>query len=453
VLGKGKAVMRAKSGLVQFRELMLTAGPAVLLVVGGFWLASRFVSPAPPSKLVVAAATKGSPYYEAAQRYRGVLAQNGVTLEVLETKGSLENMSLIKDASSGVAAAFLQGGIASSKDIPEAYSIGRVFYEPVWFFYQGPSKMDRLTELAGKRVLIGPAGSATAALAMRLLAASGVTSSTATLINMELPAYVDALSTGQADAGVLVLAPEAQTIRRLLATPNVRLLSLAQADAYVQRFGFLSKIEFKEGVADFARDIPPADTMMLTTTAAVLVRKDLHPALANLLTQAIVGVHAQPVLDAHGEAGLFQRAGMFPIADDQEFPLSPEAARVYKSGPPFLQRYMRFWLATMADRLLVLALPAVGILLPVLRFAPVLYTWRVRRRIIYWYRELKRVEARIGPQSGRDQIATAMGEIDRIDDAVNRLPVPLGFTNQLYDLRQHIDVARRRLSTLKPAAA
>jgi TRAP-type uncharacterized transport system substrate-binding protein len=442
-----------KSGFVQFRELVLTAGPAILLVVGGFWLAARFVSPAPPSKLVLAAASKGSPYYEAAQRYRSFLDRNGVTLEVLETKGSLENMSLLKDASSGVAVAFLQGGIASSKDIPEAYSIGRVFYEPIWIFYQGSSKMERLTEFVGKRVLIGPTGSATAALATRLLAVSGVTPDTATLINMELPAYVEALSTGQADAGMLVLAPEARTVRALLAKPNVRLLNLGQADAYVQRFGFLSKIEFKEGVADFSRNIPPADAVLLTTTAALLVRKDLHPALANLLTQAIINVHSQPVLDANGEAGLFQRAGMFPIVDDQEFPLSPDAARVYKSGPPFLQRYMPFWLATMADRLLVLALPAVGILLPVLRFAPVLYTWRVRRRIIYWYRELKRVEARISPQSGRDQIATAMGEVDRIDDAVNKLPVPLGFANQLYDLRQHIDVVRRRLSTFKPAVA
>jgi uncharacterized protein len=442
-----------RSGFVLFRELVLTAGPAILLVVGGFWLAARFVSPAPPSKLVIAAASKGSPYYEAAQRYRSFLDRNGVTLEVLETKGSLENMSLLKDASSGVAVAFLQGGIASSKDIPDVYSIGRVFYEPIWIFYQGSSKMERFTEFVGKRVLIGPTGSATAALATRLLAVSGVTPDTATLINMELPAYVEALSTGQADAGMLVLAPEARTVRALLAKPNVRLLNLGQADAYVQRFGFLSKIEFKEGVADLSRNIPPADTVLLTTTAALLVRKDLHPALANLLTQAIINVHSQPVLDANGEAGLFQRAGMFPIVDDQEFPLSPDAARVYKSGPPFLQRYMPFWLATMADRLLVLALPAVGILLPVLRFAPILYTWRVRRRIIYWYRELKRVEARIGPQSGRDQIATAMGEVDRIDAAVNKLPVPLGFANQLYDLRQHIDVVRRRLSTFKPAVA
>ena len=155
--------------------------------------------------------------------------------------------------------------------------------------------------------------------------------------------------------------------------------------------------------------------------------------LANLLTQAVIAVHAQPTLDAGGEAGILQRAGAFPMAEDQEFPLSPDAARVYKSGPPFLQRYLPFWLATLADRLIILLLPAVGILIPALRFAPALYTWRVRRRIVYWYRELKRVEAHVGGQSDSARVAAAMEESDRIEEAVNRLPVPLGFANQLYD--------------------
>ncbi len=446
--------MRSKFGSVQLREVVYTAGPVLLLILAAFWAASRFITPAPPQKLVVAAATKGSPYYEAAQRYRGVLAENGITLEVVETKGSFENLSLVTSANSNVSAAFLQGGLASSKDAPDLRSLGRLFHEPVWIFHQRSAKLERLTDLAGKRVLIGPAGSGTAALAMRLLGASGVTRDTATLVNMELTQYVEALEQGAADAGILVLGPEARTVRRLLASPNVRLMNITQADAYVQRFPFLTKIELKEGVVDFAKNVPQADTVMLATTAALVVRQELHPALANLLTQAIINVHAQPMLDADGEAGILQRAGAFPLSDDQEFPLSPDAARVYKSGPPFLQRYMPFWMATLADRLLVLLLPAIGILLPALRFAPALYTWRVRRRIVYWYRELKRVEAGVGARAAPAEIAAAMQEVDRIEDAVNRLPVPLGFANQLYDLREHIDVVRRRLAAPpRPAVA
>ena len=258
-----------------------------------------------------------------------------MTLEVLETSGSMENLKLMRDPSSHVSAAFLQGGIANAKDTPDVRSIGRLFHEPVWIFYQGSETLERLTALVGKRVLIGPTGSATSVLAQRLLAASGVTNETATQINMELPDYVEALDTDKADAGFLVLAPEARTIRRLMASPKARLMNVAQADAYVQRFPFLSRLKLKQGVVDLARGIPAADTLMLATTAALVVRQELHPALANLLTQAVIAVHAQPTLDAGGEAGILQRAGAFPMAEDQEFPLSPDAARVYKSGPPF----------------------------------------------------------------------------------------------------------------------
>jgi TRAP-type uncharacterized transport system substrate-binding protein len=433
----------------RLRESLLSATPAVILVLGAFWFAAQYIAPAPARKLTIAAASQGSPYFEVAQRYGRVLADNGVELEVRETTGSMENVSLLADPSSPVAAAFVQGGIASSKELPDVRSIGRIFYEPVWIFYQGPERLERLTQLVGKRVLIGPAGGATAALAERLLAASGVTNATATLIHMQLSDYVAALENAEADAGFLVLAPEARTIRRLLASPTVHLMNVAQADAYAQRFPFLSKLVLKQGVVDFAKNIPPADTEILATSAALLVRKNLHPALTNLLTQAVISVHATPTLNASGEANVFQRAGAFPIADDQEYQLSSDAVRVYKSGPPFLQRFFPFWLATLVDRLVVLLLPAIGILLPILRFAPTFYTWRVRRRIVYWYRELKRVEANADPANPEQ----AMQEIDRIEDAVNRLPVPLGFANQLYDLRQHIDVVRGRLSRPRASAA
>jgi len=445
--------MRRIFGSLPFREVILTVGPAVVVVLVAFWFAAQFVAPAPPREIVIAAATKGSPYYEAAARYRDALAESGVMLKILETKGSMENLALIKDPRSKVDAAFLQGGLANERDAPDVRSIGRVFYEPVWIFYQGATKLERLTDLVGKRILIGPAGSATAALATRLLTASGVTAESATLITMELPDYVAALESGKADAGVLVLAPEARTVRRLLASPTVRLMNLVQADAYAQRFPFLQELELKEGVADFAKDLPPNDTQLVATTTALVITKDLHPALANLLTQAAITVHARPVVDANGEFPIFQRVGTFPRTDDQEFPLSSEAARVYKSGPPFLQRYLPFWLATWIDRLSVLLLPMIGILLPAIRFAPALYSWRVRRRIIYWYRELKKVEVEVGTHSDPAELAAILHQIDRIEEAVNRLPIPLDVANQLYDLRGHIHVVRRRMMAFKSPPA
>jgi TRAP transporter TAXI family solute receptor len=431
------------------RELLWTSGPAILLLALTVWFASRFVAPAPPQTIVIAAAGKGSPYYRLAEQYQQFVAASGVTLEIRETSGSLENLKLIKDNTSGVALAFLQGGIANAVDAPQLRSIGRLFYEPLWVFYRIDAPISRLSELAGKHVLVGPAGSGTNQLAAKLLAANGVTTATATLINMELPDYVDALESGKAEAGFLVLAPEARTIARLFNSPRVRLMNLAQADAYSQRFPYLSRVELRQGVFDFAKNIPPIDTTLVATMAALVVRDDLHSALINLVTQAVIDVHSIPTVGPKGEAGVLGRVGQFPMTVDPEFPLAPDAARVYKSGPPFLQRYLPFWLATLVDRMVVFLVPLLGIGLPLFRFAPMLYTWRVRRRIFRWYGELRKVESGLTAESTTEEFDRSFAEIDRIEAAVDGLSIPLGFSNQAYDLREHINLVRRRLAAIR----
>jgi TRAP transporter TAXI family solute receptor len=437
-----------KSSRGHVREIVWTAVPILVLALA-VWATAQFVAPAPPQKIAIATASKGSPYYRLAEQYRQFLAASGIKLEIRETAGSLENLKLITDNSSGVALAFLQGGVANVSGAPDLRSIGRLFYEPLWIFYRIDSPISRLSELVGKRVLVGPADGGTNQLATRVLAANGVTPATATLINMELPDYVEALENGKAEAGFLVLAPDAKTIARLFASPRVRLMNLAQADAYSQRFPFLSRVDLKQGVFDLARNIPPVDTALVATMAALVVRDDLNSALINLMTQAVVAVHAMPPVGPKAEAGVLGRPGQFPVTVDPEFPLAPDAARVYKSGPPFLQRYLPFWLATMVDRMVVLLVPFIGIGLPLMRFAPMFYTWRVRRRIFRWYGSLRKVEAELTPGSRTEDFDRAFAEIDRIEETVDRLSIPLGFSNQVYDLREHINLVRRRLAALR----
>jgi TRAP-type uncharacterized transport system substrate-binding protein len=438
--------MRFRLSRVQLRDLMFIAVPALIAVGAAVWLALRLADPPPPGTFVVSAATKGSPYYRYAESYRPLFERNGVKLEVRESAGSLANLKALSDPESGVHAAFLQGGLASSKDAPGVLSVGRVAYEPLWLFHNASLRLERLSELKGKRVLVGPAGSGTSGLALRLLAANGVTAETARLGNSELPDYVEKLGKGEADAGFLVLAAEAKTIQRLLRTPNVNLMSFPNAEAYTQRFPFLTPLLLHEGVVDFAENVPPTDTVLLATTAAVVVREDAHRALVSLLAEAIQEAHGAPVVDAKGEAPLFQQAGTFPLQADPEFPVSEDARRIYRSGPPFLQRYVPFWVATTIDRLTVSMVVLLPILIPLVRFGPQLYDWRVRRRILFWYGALKKLEASARGATSQEAKAAYLDELDRIEAAVDEIPVPLAFSDKLYELRQHIEVVRRRLT-------
>lgn len=437
--------MARKQGFGPSRELLYILVP-LLVIAGAGWTAMRFADPGPPTTLVISAASKGSPYHRLAERYKATFARNGVNLEIRESQGSAANIAALKTKETGVHAAFVQGGLVAPSDANGLHSLGRVAYEPLWVFYTGESKLERLSDLAGKRVLVGPAGGGTNGLALRLLEANGVTAANTMLLNRELPDYVDILAKGEADAGFLVLAAEARTVQRLLATPAVKLMSFTNADAYAQKFPFLSKLDLREGVVDLGRRIPPVDTTLIATTAAVLVRDDTHRALVNLLAQAVHEVHSSPASDVSGQAALFQRPGEFPTPVDPEFAMSDEAKRVYRSGAPLLQRYVPFWLATMLDRLLVSMVVVLPLLVPLTKIGPQVYRWTVRRRLLHWYGALKELEASTKTAGSPEDRDRQIAELDRIDTAVDTIPIPLGFADQHYELRQHIDTVRNRLT-------
>ena len=200
-------------------------------------------------------------------------------------------------------AGFVQGGLASSKDTPGLLSVGRIAYEPLWVFYTGSAKLERLTDLKGKRILVGPAGGGTSGLALRLLAANGITGRNRDADQPRAAGLCrHARQRARRMRAFSCSRPRRRTIQRLLRTPNVGLMSFANADAYIQRFPFLSRLVLREGVVDFAANIPPADTTLIATTAAVLVREDAHRALVNLLAQALHEVHGQPATDG-GQRG------------------------------------------------------------------------------------------------------------------------------------------------------
>jgi uncharacterized protein len=423
-----------------------------MICVAAFWFALRYVKPAPPKSFVISAATKGSPYYELALRFKEQVAKKDVTLEVRESQGSFDNLKGLKDANSDVQAGIVQGGLTNNLDAPNLTSMGRLLTEPVWIFYRGPDKIDHITQLKGKRILIGPEGSGTSFLAHKLLEANGVSAENSTLISMELPDYIDAFTGSAADAGFLVLGAEARTVQRLLRLPNTNLMNMAQASALIQRYPYLSAVTLRQGVVDFAQNIPPADTSLVATRAMLLVRDDLHPALVTVLAQAVLAVQSQPTLKSGGESKLFT-LGADALTDDPEFPMSDDARRVYKTGPTFFQRVLPFWVAALLDRAFILLLPVIGIIFPLIRLLPIMYNWRMRRRILYWYRELKNLENDLPKTATPDFVEKKESELERIEEGVTKISVPIQFAADLYNLRDHVEFVRRRIEQLRGSEA
>jgi len=433
---------KIKAGLVSLRDLVATAWWIFLIAGIGFAVAYQFVEPAPPRHVVMTAGGESGAYYHFAKRYAAILARDGITLEVLPSEGSLQNLDRLQKGEAQIG--FIQGGVieqpadAEIDGEPEDYgllSLGSMFYEPVWVFYRGET-IDRLTDLQGKRIAIGQEGSGIRHLAQRLLDDNEVDFKNNTVPISGLDA-AEELQQGRIDAAFIIAAEHAPVVQVLLRSPDVKLMSFSQSFAYERRYPFLTRLTMPKGVADLVRDFPPEDTRVLAPTASLVVSEDLHPALQNLLLQAARQVHGKP--------GFFQTANEFPAYMDGMLPLSSEAERFFKSGPPFLQRYLPFWMAVLVDRLFVLLLPVIALLIPLMRVAPALYSWRVRSKVFRCYGELKFLEDDLKNHFDRARLPEYRNRLDALDEEAAELHVPLGFTDLVYTLREHVNLVRRIL--------
>jgi TRAP transporter TAXI family solute receptor len=418
------------------RDLIIGLSLAAIVVVGAFALALRFVQPAPPRTLVISTGSTDSGYYRAAQRYGEILARHGVRLEIRQSVGSLENVGRLMDPASDVDLGFVQAGTSFAANAPELVSLGSLYYEPLWVFYRGNPIHD-LDGLRGKRIATGPEESGSRALALQLLAMNAAVLPPTELVAIGGSEAVDMLLARQVDALLYVGPPDSPVVEQLVIANGIRLLSFDRAQAYTRRFPYLTPLVLPKGVYDFARNIPTEDVTLLAPTANLIARRQLHPALAYLLMRAATQVH--------GEATLLSTRGEFPVLKDADFPYSEEAKRYYTSGAPFLQRYLPFWVANFVDRLWIMLVPILAIVVPLGRLLPPLYAWRVRSRIYRWYARLKEMELELDEQRSRDELERMLSRLDTIELAVNHIPTPLAYSDNLYSFRSHIDLVRARV--------
>ncbi len=422
-------------------------------------LGLRYVNPAPPDAIDLSAGTEEGAFHLYAERYARILERDGVTLRIHPSSGAGQNFDRLLDDAAGIDVGFVQGGLASDGRPPEELSeyiqsLGSMYYEPLWIFVREDARPlrhgsaaqrtgrpdarpQRLSEFKGLRLAIGAPGGGTRTLTSRLLAASGVNESNTALLPLSGRAAADALLEKRADAAMFLTTLDTPHVQQLLATPGIRLVSLDQADALTRNFPFLHKLSLPRGSFDLERNIPSEDVNLLAPTAVLAARTDLHPALVTLLLKAATEVH--------GNASLLQREGEFPADRDTELTLSPDAQRYYKSGPPFLQKYLPFWLATWIDRTVFILLPILAILIPITRIAPAVYSWRVRSRVYHWYGELKYLEGQLRERPALDRLPAYLDRLDWIEDQVNRIRLPLAFSNHVYFLREHIELVRNAI--------
>jgi TRAP transporter TAXI family solute receptor len=408
---------------------------AAVLFAAVFWS----IHSAPPSSLTITSGPPGSSYERIAQRYRDILSSNGVTLKILPSGGSVENLSRLSDRKFDVDIGFVQTGPTINEKGAKLYSLGSISYQPLLIFYRSSAPVRLLSDLAGKRLAVGAVGSGTRTLALTLLQTNGVSvDATTTFLDLDAESAAKSLLEGKVD-GVFLMGDSAssQTMRTLLHAPGVQMFDFLQADAYTRKFHYLNKLQLPRGAIDFGQDVPAHDINLIGPTVELVSRAKLHPALSDLLLEA--------AREVHGGASLLQRQNEFPAPLEHDLKINPEAVRYYKSGKTFLYRSLPFWLASLLNRVLVAFVPIILLLIPGLKVIPSAYKWRTQLRIYRWYRSLLRLERELFSDLSSIHREDLRRRLDEIEESVNRMKIPASFANQFYALREHIGFVRERL--------
>ena len=426
--------MIGKPALV--RPALWLYGIAAVLILGALIATIAWLGPLPPKIVTMSTGAAGSDYDLYARQYQAILKRSGVQLRLVPSAGSVENLRRLNDPREGVAIAFVQGGLTSEVQSPELESLGTMFYQPFWLFVRRELSMARPEDVRGKRMAIGPEGSGTRILAKKFLALNGIDESLLQLLPLPAVEAGEALLHREIDGAAMVTSWDTPIVRRLLDSADINLVAAPRADAYAALDPYLSKLILPTGVGNLATNRPPSDVPLVAVEASLIVRKDLHPAVQYLLLEAGTEVH--------GAGGLFRKAGQFPAPERVDLPISKDARQYYKSGPPFLQRYLPYGIAVLASRLLLLLIPVIGVAYPLLRTAPALYSWSMRRRIFRLYGELKYIEVELDARSSHPA-ENLLAQLQRLEERANHLQVPFAFAPFLYQLRNHIALVRARI--------
>lgn len=419
-----------------YKDLFFLLIPVSALLFFGFYGAYQFVSPAPPRHITISAGNIHGEYYQAAQDYQEELAGEGIELTILESKGSRENIERLLNQEVDIA--LVQGGTAYADE--KLLSLGSLYYEPVSLFYRSDMKVKQLNDFSGLTISIGVKGSGTHMLASQLFAINHVNSQNTRFILLPPDESLRELKQGNIDAAFFVSSIHNSIIQELLQNTDFKLFNFGRADAYTQVLPFLSKVTLHEGIIDFKNNLPQQSRTLLAPTANLVVRDDLHKSLAIILMQAMK--------KHHGNSDLFARPGFFPSEKLTAYPLSDVAQRFYRVGPPFLMKYLPFWIATFFDRMVVMLVPLVLLLLPLFKIVPPLYQWRVRSKVYRWYKDLQAVDDQAyEKQLSIEEYQRLNEKLERITQEVGKLHTPLSNAAQLYNLLLHVDLIRKILKS------
>ena len=410
----------------------------ILLVIIMFLIFFKFVEPAPPKPLRLAAGDVEGYYYQVAQKYKEALEKFGIQLEIIETQGSLENRELLTNGK--VDLAFIQGGVAESID-EDVATLASVFYEPVFVFSRPEIEIKELRDLKGMKINIGEVNSGSRVLAEKLLFMNGITEKNTSYSFLDNDAMESALMDQEIDAAIIVISVKSNLVHHFISNKGIRPFNFIRAEAYTYQMRSLSHLIIPQGAISLEKNLPKGDYHLLSSIANVCVRENFHPQQAELILKVMQGIH--------DKKDLITPQDYFPNAEFGDYPMLPAAKHYLEEGPSFLTRYLPYSTAIFIKRTWIILVPALTLLIPFFKFAPMLYRMQLFRKIYLWYEALVMIEWGLEKDLSVEKIQEGLEDLQNIDQEISGMKIPIMYRKEVYNLRVHIELVRSKLEKLQ----
>ena len=414
--------------------------PALLLLLTLLLVALWMADPAPPRHVWVATGPEGSSNQYLGKKYAAYFAERGITMHLVSTEGSVENVKRLQDRNDPVMAGFVMAG-AAEKHAPGIETLGSINYQPLWCFYRSDvpidSPQERIRRLLTGSLNIGTPNSGTHMLVTQVLTMTGVDTSATRFAQLADDVAIESVNKGTLEGMCLVDTYESPNVQKLLKLSGLQLMAFNRADAYTRLVSSIETVMVPEGGLNLAANRPAVPAPLIATTTEIVIDDRLHPAIQTLFLMA--------ARDVNGKQSFFSQEGEFPAFKDSRLQRSPEAMVFYEKGTPFLMEFVPFWLAEFIRRLVLTLLPFLAVAYPVIRSMPNYHKNRVRSRINRMYGALKFFEQSLLEHYDPEQKPQYLAQLDAMERDALTMKVPKSVAGDYYTLRSSIDFVRNCL--------
>lgn len=377
-------------------------------------------------------------YHKMGLLYKKELLKKGIDLELVNTKGSIENLDLLNN--NQVDIAFLQNNIVDkSNSYENIKGVASLYNEPIFVFYRKSLNINLLSEIKNKRVSLGSQGSGTYFLSKKILEINGINEKD---IKPEYLSSFNAsrkLIENKIDVAFIVMSLDSNIIKDLISNKDISLFSFDNYEAYKYHSFSLNNIKIPQGYYDIGKNIPSREIILLSSLATIASQENIPPRIIETLLITIKEI----TQEQYNQSLSFENSEFsFPSDKYLDFEIHSASELFFKEGPSFLTQYFSYTVALLLSRLKYFLIPLIPFIIIFIRVIPGIYDFRLGLIMKKKYKELGDIEKAILNSKTQEDFEKLLKKVEDLkrDMDITSQKIPAQYQRNIYDWKMHISL-------------